>query len=74
MYIESTFSSSLEVSVMNLTKSSQPEDTETVDVLASISALVDILISSLRPATVPAKGVKRCENVREREREQQHLQ
>ena len=52
-----TFSSSLEVSVMNRTKSSQPEDTDTVDVLASIRALVDILISSLRPATVPAERV-----------------
>ena len=49
-----TFSSSFEVSVMNLTNSSQPEETETVDVLASIKAFVDTFISSRRPAMVPA--------------------
>ena len=53
-----TFSSSFEVSVMNLTNSSHPEETETVDVLASIRAFVDILISSRRPAMVPATQVQ----------------
>ena len=44
------------MSVMNLTKSSQPEETETVEVLASMRVLVDFLISSRSPATVPAGG------------------
>lgn len=34
-----------EVRVMDLTKSSQPEETETVEVLASINALVAVSIS-----------------------------
>ena len=46
------------MSVMNLTKSSQPEETETVEVLASMRVLVDFLISSRSPATVPAVGGK----------------
>ena len=39
---------------MKRTKSSQPEETETVDVFASMRALVETLISSRRPAMVPA--------------------
>lgn len=42
---------------MNLTNSSQPDETETV-VVAFISALVAVLISSWSPAIVPADKVK----------------
>ena len=45
---------SREVRVMNRRKSSQPEDTETVDVFTFVSASVARLISSRRPAIVPA--------------------
>lgn len=39
---------------MNRRKSSQPEDTETVDVFTFVRASVARLISSRRPAIVPA--------------------
>ena len=45
---------SREVRVMNRRKSSQPEDTETVEVFAFIRASVACLMSSRSPAIVPA--------------------
>ena len=39
---------------MDRTKSSHPEETDTVEIFASISALVAILISSCSPAIVSA--------------------
>ena len=45
---------SKEVRVMNLRKSSQPEDTDTVLGVALMSALVASLMSPLRPDTVSA--------------------
>lgn len=46
---------SREVRVMNLKKSSQPEDTDTVLGVALMRASVALLMSSLRPATVSAR-------------------
>ena len=47
---------SSEVRVMNLRKSSQPDETETVEVLALLSTSVAFFRSSRRPAMVPAEG------------------
>ena len=45
---------SREVRVMNLRKSSHPEETETVEVFARLSTSVAFFRSSRRPAIVPA--------------------
>jgi hypothetical protein len=45
-----------DVSEIDLTKSSQPEETDTVEV-ASIRAVVDILISFCNPAMVSAAQI-----------------
>ena len=51
---------SSEVRVMNLRKSSQPDETETVEVLALLSTSVAFFRSLRRPAMVPAvKGMGR---------------